>query len=170
MLLEVEDYEQVLQACRYALDVQRQLFEQAPQVLEYRALLDDRHVRLERILGHMGRLDEVRDSILEREKLWIGNPARLRTLAEALNKLADEALALRPQDPRTKGYRDEAAPGPKGRWPGPLVARQRGVNGIWYPLIPVNPSGTSSHPKSCSGRLLGYDAGHAARETFDRHS
>jgi tetratricopeptide (TPR) repeat protein len=105
----LEDYEQVLQACRYALDVQRQLFEQAPQVLEYRALLDDRHVRLERILGHMGRLDEVRDSILEREKLWMGNPARLRTLAEALNKLADEALALRPQDPRTKGYRDEAA-------------------------------------------------------------
>ena len=75
-----------------------------------------------------------------------------------------------PKTHELKAIVTRPAPGPKGRWPGPLVARQRGVNGIWYPLIPVNPSGTSSHPKSCSGRLLGYDAGHAARETFDRHS
>jgi small-conductance mechanosensitive channel len=51
----------------------------------------------------------VRDSILEREKLWPDNRARLRTLADALNKLADEASALGSQDPRSNNYRNEAA-------------------------------------------------------------
>jgi tetratricopeptide (TPR) repeat protein len=105
----LEDYERVLNACQHALDVQRQLFQRAPQVLEYRALLDDRYIRLERILGQMGRLNEVRDSILEREKLWPNDPARLRTLVDAMNKLADEAAVRWPQDPRNSRYRNEAA-------------------------------------------------------------
>ena len=66
------------------------------------ALLDDRHVRLDASLAiWVVSTRPSPNSILEREAV-VGNPARLRTLAKALNKLADEALALRPQDPRTQ--------------------------------------------------------------------
>jgi tetratricopeptide (TPR) repeat protein len=86
----LEDHDRIQHACQQALAVQRRVFAKAPHAPEYRALLDDRYNRLERILSAMGRLDEVLDSLLEREKLWPGNAARLRVIADALRKLAEE--------------------------------------------------------------------------------
>jgi tetratricopeptide (TPR) repeat protein len=86
----LEDHDRILHACQQALAVQRRVFDKAPHVPEYCALLDDRHNRLERILSAMGRRDEVLESLLEREKLWPEDAARLRVIAGALHKLADE--------------------------------------------------------------------------------
>src|SRR5262249_29163402 len=87
-------HDQVLHGCQQALRVARRLHAKAPHEQEYRLLLDDRHVRLERILGEMGRHEEALDSLLEREKLWPKDAARLRNVARDLHKLADEAAAV----------------------------------------------------------------------------
>jgi tetratricopeptide (TPR) repeat protein len=95
----VEDHSQVLHACKEALEVQRRVVEKAPLVIEYRAILDDRHFRLERALDALGRREEVLSSVREREKLWAGDTRRLRVIAADLRKLAG---GLGPEEQRWK--------------------------------------------------------------------
>jgi tetratricopeptide (TPR) repeat protein len=89
-LWRFKDHDRVLKACQESLAVQQRVFEAAPRVYEYRALLDDRHLRLERILGELGRLDELLSSVHAREKLWPEDGARLRAIADDLRKEAGE--------------------------------------------------------------------------------
>jgi hypothetical protein len=110
----VGEHERVLHACQEAVAVQRRVVEKAPQDIPYRILLDDRQWRLERILGEMGRQDEVLASLLEREKLWPQDAARLRLIAADLRKLAAEVgegrKELSPQERRQKErYLQESA-------------------------------------------------------------
>jgi serine/threonine protein kinase len=103
---QFENHDQVLFACQQSLRIARQVFEKAPDVPEYRAFLDQRHNYLERILGEMRRLDEVLTSLLEREKLWPGNAARLGEVAAKLHALADEVADVGPLSPPEQQQQD----------------------------------------------------------------
>jgi serine/threonine-protein kinase len=85
---DLEQWEEALAALRQAVAVQSQVVAQAPASVLHRELLGDLHVRLTRKLCELGRLDEAKQCVRERQRLWPNNVEKLRSVQRDLQHWA----------------------------------------------------------------------------------
>jgi serine/threonine-protein kinase len=98
----LEQCEEALAALRQAIAVQSQVVAQAPASVLNREFLGDLHVRLTRKLCELGRLDEAKRCVRERQQLWPNDVEKLRSVQRDLQdwaaKVGDAGRELSPEE------------------------------------------------------------------------